>query len=230
MSPATDSANRPRRRYDATRRRAQARRTREAVHRAAFVLFSEQGYGRTTLPQIAAAADVSVETVRKMGPKSALLDGARMVGVFDTADLEQIGDAGFMQAVAAAGTLFEAIEVLVEFYATSNARAGGFWVAWRAAALDDPAVARAWAQEMASAHEAFRAGIRLARERGWLRTDVADAELVATLWLLASAETHQRLTADAGLDDEAYRRWLRRSLLEQLGAPGGGADLPAGIM
>lgn len=211
-------ADRPaRRRYDSTRRREQAKRTREAIHTAAFELFTERGYRSTTLAEVAARAGVSVETVQKLGPKSALLDGARAIAVFETAELDAIEDADFMQQVARRDDLAGAVEVLVEFYARSNRRAARFWQTWLAAALDDPVVADAWADEMASAHRAFRSGVDVAAGRGWLRDDVSVDELAATLWLLASAETYLRLTRDAGFDDEAYRRWLRRSLLEQLG-------------
>ena len=49
--------------YDATRRRAQARETQRAVLRAAHDLFVEQGYGRTTIAQVAERAGVSPETI-----------------------------------------------------------------------------------------------------------------------------------------------------------------------
>lgn len=202
--------------YDNSRRSAQARLTRTEVHRAAFRLFGEQGYAATSLPQIAAAAGVSVETVRKMGPKSGLLDGAREVAVFDESGVDDVLDTTFLREVAAQQDLAGAVDVLVDFYATSNQRAAAFWQAWRAAAAGDPVVAAAWRREMASAHGAFRTGIEYAAGRGWLRQDVSVEELAATLWVLAASETYTRLTVDAGFSDEAYRSWLRRMLLEQL--------------
>lgn len=211
-----------RRRYDNGRRREQAAATREAVHRAAFRLLSAQGYASTTLPQIAAAAGVSTETVRKLGPKSDLLDGAREVGIFDESGIDGILDADFMQRVAAQEDLDGAVDVLVDFYAASNERAAAFLRTWQAAALDDPVVAVAWKQEMASAREAFGVGISFAASRGWLRDDVSTDELAATLWVLASSETFTRLTDDAGMSRAAYRAWLGRVLREQLGPRPGG--------
>lgn len=49
--------------YDATRRVAQARETERAILRAAHDLFVAQGYGRTTLVEVARTAGVSVETI-----------------------------------------------------------------------------------------------------------------------------------------------------------------------
>lgn len=51
------------RRYDASRRREQARANERAVLQAASRLFLERGYGRTTLVAVAEEAGVSVETV-----------------------------------------------------------------------------------------------------------------------------------------------------------------------
>jgi len=53
------------RRYDSSRRRQQALRTREAVLDAAQRLFLTAGYAATTIVSIAQAADVSVETIYK---------------------------------------------------------------------------------------------------------------------------------------------------------------------
>ena len=52
-----------RRSYDSSRRRAQATETRSAIVAAARDLFIEQGYARSTMADIAAAAGVSVETI-----------------------------------------------------------------------------------------------------------------------------------------------------------------------
>jgi AcrR family transcriptional regulator len=51
------------RRYNSTRRQEQARETRLRIIRAAHRLFVAQGYGRTTIAEIAASAGVAVETV-----------------------------------------------------------------------------------------------------------------------------------------------------------------------
>ncbi|MEO7663675.1 MAG: helix-turn-helix domain-containing protein, partial [Candidatus Limnocylindrales bacterium] len=55
----------PRRRYDSSRRRAQAARTQQDVIEAARRLFLADGYGQTTVSAIAEAAGVSTETIYK---------------------------------------------------------------------------------------------------------------------------------------------------------------------
>ena len=51
------------RQYRSTRRREQAEETRGRISGAAHDLFVTQGYGRTTIAEVARAAGVAVETV-----------------------------------------------------------------------------------------------------------------------------------------------------------------------
>ena len=64
----------PRRRYNAARRQAQAAQTRQDILHAAHQLFLERGYTGTTMAGVAEATGVSVEMVYKkaFGTKAAL--------------------------------------------------------------------------------------------------------------------------------------------------------------
>ena len=68
--------------YRSAVRRARAEETRRRVVEAAAELFGRQGYVATTFTQLAEEAGVSVETVRKHGPKAALLRAAIELGSF----------------------------------------------------------------------------------------------------------------------------------------------------
>lgn len=63
MISLTDMVRAVKRKYDSTRRREQARRTRREILIAARELFISRGYGATTMTEIAAEASVSVEMV-----------------------------------------------------------------------------------------------------------------------------------------------------------------------
>ena len=77
MSPPV----KPRRRYDSRGRQEQAGRSRWAMLEAARRLFLDHGHAATTMPAVAAAAGVSVQSVYKaFGNKPALLKA-----VFDVA-------------------------------------------------------------------------------------------------------------------------------------------------
>src|SRR6266545_3219858 len=71
--PSNTEDVKPRRRYDSTRRQAQAAQTRQDIIAAALQLFLQQGYAATTMAGIAQAAGVVVETIyRAFGSKAAL--------------------------------------------------------------------------------------------------------------------------------------------------------------
>lgn len=69
----------PTRRYDASRRQEQARENRGRILEVARRLFLEQGYAETAMPEIAAAASVSTQTVYKVFANKATL----LKAVFD---------------------------------------------------------------------------------------------------------------------------------------------------
>src|ERR1700754_3430673 len=72
VAPKSISSGAPRA-YRSQLRQQQAEATRSRVLAAAAELFAAEGYARTTLAKIAAAAGVSAETVQGQGPKAALL-------------------------------------------------------------------------------------------------------------------------------------------------------------
>ncbi|HEX2286870.1 MAG TPA: helix-turn-helix domain-containing protein, partial [Mycobacterium sp.] len=90
---STAPEHRPRRKYDNSRRRADAEARQRSIIEAATALFVEQGFGATTIDQIAAAADVSPQTIyATYGSKAAVLFRAIEVAVagdYDEAPLMQ---------------------------------------------------------------------------------------------------------------------------------------------
>src|SRR5918994_6537291 len=81
----------PRRRYDSTRRQAQAAQTRQDILDAAHQLFLERGYAGTTLAAIAQAAGVVVETIyRAYGSKAELFKAVVRAVVAGGADRAQV--------------------------------------------------------------------------------------------------------------------------------------------
>src|SRR4051794_9847465 len=74
------------RKYDATSRRAAARQTRERICAAAEELFLRDGYARTTIRSVAAAAGVAEATMYLAFPdKGALLDAVIVRATRDNA-------------------------------------------------------------------------------------------------------------------------------------------------
>lgn len=76
------AGSKPRRKYDNSRRRADAEARQRNIIEAATALFVEHGFGSTTIDQIATAADVSAQTIyATYGSKAAVLFRAIEVAV-----------------------------------------------------------------------------------------------------------------------------------------------------
>jgi AcrR family transcriptional regulator len=80
---------------------------------AAAELFAELGYARTTLAKIAAAADVSTETVQAQGSKASLLVAAVEFAAFGVTGDQSVLDLDVGRRFVAISDRDEALEVLV---------------------------------------------------------------------------------------------------------------------
>ena len=113
----------PRRRYDATQRRAQSRAARRIVLATAGQLFAERGYQRTSMKDIAAGAGVSVETVYGyFGTKAGLLKELLDVTVAGDDAPVSVPDRAPIQAVRAAPDGRVKLAHYAAFLATIQAR------------------------------------------------------------------------------------------------------------
>ena len=90
ITVAPESISTKTRTYRSELRQQQAEQTRSRVVAAAAELFAADGYARTTLAKIAAAAGVSAETVQGQGPKAALLIAAVEYAAFGVSGEENI--------------------------------------------------------------------------------------------------------------------------------------------
>ena len=136
----------PRRRYDATQRRAQSRAARRIVLATAGQLFAERGYQRTSMKDIAAGAGVSVETVYGyFGTKAGLLKELLDVTVAGDDAPVSVPDRAPIQAVRAAPDGRAKLAHYAAFLATVQARLAPLFLVIRGAAGADQDAADLWA-------------------------------------------------------------------------------------
>lgn len=230
---------RPRRRYDATRRRERAALTRRRIIEAAARLFLDSGYVGTTIPTIAAAAGVAVETVyRSGGGKAELLAAA-------------------VQAAVAGGT--ERAEVPVEerpgirrvieepdprrqlrAYAATQpgvwGRSGPLLSVLDVAAGHDSALAALQDQLMAQRLDGLRRFAQLLHDRAALRPDLRVDRAADLLWTICAQANYDSLVTRRGWTADEYQAWLGDtlicSLLDERGpaAPNPGGEAESGTI
>jgi AcrR family transcriptional regulator len=200
--------------YRSELRRQQAQATRSRVVAAAAELFTTDGYARTTLAKIAAAAGVSAETVQAQGPKAALLIAAVEYAGLGVSGEESIFNLDIGREMLASADREEALDLSVAFATRIHEGSARLALALIGGAGADPELDRHLNDLIASVNLQFRRTLDVFGDRGWLRVDIPFDEVVETAAVLCSVDTYLRMTHRDGWSVDAYRGWLRRMLAE----------------
>jgi AcrR family transcriptional regulator len=207
----------PRRRYDASRRQQQARRSRWAMLQAARRLFLDHGYAATTMPAIATAAGVSVQSVYKaFGNKPTLLKT-----VFDVAIAGDDEPVPMLQRAALGRVRAEPdprrkLSLYGEFVAEVSPRHVPIQLLARAAAATDPEAASIWDQLQAERLAGMTQFARALHQEGHLRPKVSVDQARDLLWTYNSPELYDLLVIQRGWTPQRYGRWLADTLIAAL--------------
>jgi len=212
---AADHADKPRRRYNSTRRSLQAAQTRDDVLAAAIRLFSVAGWAGTTIAGIASEAEVAVETIYSgFGSKKALLRAAMDVAVVGDAEPIPFADRADAKRMAQ-GTFADRVDAATQIAADVHERSAGVWSAIIEAAAADPEI-DGWRQE-------FERGRRteVARSvRAVLGPDVdVDEMTVDLVWVLFGPEVYRKVTADLATSRAGYESFLRQGFSRLIAPP-----------
>jgi len=204
------------RRYDATRRRQAAARTRTAILDAARELFTERGYTATPMTAIAERAGVALDTVyASVGRKPELARLLIETAISGTSDAVPAEGRDYVRAVRAAADAEAKITIYASAIRAIAARMAPLLAALQQAAPAEPALA-ALLQEISG------------RRHANMRLFAADLAAVATLrvsvdeaadivWATNASELYQLLVGQCGWTPQHYEQFLadlwRRMLL-----------------
>ena len=209
----------PRRRYDSTRRQAQAAQTRQDILAAAHQLFLDRGYAGTTLAAIAQAAGVVVETIyRAYGSKAELFKAVVRAAVAGGAARAQVPveQRPAIAAVIAEPDPHRQLELYAATQPGIHARAGPLMRVLVEAAATDPELARLRAQIEDERRTGQGSLAQLLADRGVLRPDLPVQEAGDLIWTLSSLAVHDLLVLQRGWSPEQYRDWLAAALAREL--------------
>lgn len=207
--------NSVKRRYDSSRRRAQAQATRLAVLRAAHDLFIERGFGRTTIAQIARAADVAPETVyANFGSKATLLRRVWDITIGgDDADVAYL-DRPEIQAIRSEPSLARRLEMHAAVFTASARRTAPFLLALAGAAATEPTAAGMLAEIGRQRLAGLSVMSREAAATGALA--VTQDECRDFVWATTDGTLWHRLVVERGWTDERFAEWLARTWIAVL--------------
>ena len=202
--------NSPKRRYDATGRRAAAAERRLAIAAAARDLFERHGWAGTRLRDIGAAAGVSQKLVEAAyGTKAALLQAAvdyAIRGDVEPLPLSQRESVQEMERAPDAPTM---LRLHAAHLRRINSRSARIAAVVEQAEASDAAVAALWRRM--NDNRAFGvdwATTTLLRKRG-RRRGLARKQAESIFWVALDWATYRTLSRYAGLDDDGYEAWLR---------------------
>ena len=213
---------RPRRRYDAPRRREQAALTRRKIVEAAEREFLEHGYAAATIPAIARRAGVAVETVyRSAGGKADLLAAgvqAALAGGTERAEVPVEERPAIRRVIEET----DARRQLRAYAATQPgvwARSGPLLRVLDAAAPGNPALVRLVDKHATQRWNGLRRFAQLLAERGALRVGLTPERATDLIWTICAQANYESLVVARGWTAPEYRDWLGDTLIGALLPP-----------
>ncbi|GAB3969505.1 TetR/AcrR family transcriptional regulator [Plantactinospora veratri] len=199
-----------RRRYDSLVRTAQADETRRQIAQAARRLFVAQGWGQTTVRDVAREAGVSVPTVYSAyGNKKGLA-----IALMDAADLAADPDR-LVADLAAAGDPPGQLAVSVAFHRRLYERAGDVILLLREGGRTEPELAAAYREGPRRGEEAL---LRLFSSwpAGTFSDGVDPRTAVDMYGAICGIDAYTGLTAGRGWSPERVERWWTGLLTREL--------------
>ncbi|MGH3662669.1 MAG: TetR/AcrR family transcriptional regulator [Micromonosporaceae bacterium] len=202
--------------YRSELRQRQAAETRRRIVGAAVEVFGENGYQAATFAEIAKRAGVSIETVRKNGPKAALMWAAVEVASFGVEGEIDISNTEPGAALLEARDPDGFAEIVGKTMVTINEPAAGVWTALTGAAHGDSELQTNLIERLAGIRAQVENILRMVAERGWLRADVPFDDLVETCCVITSVESYVRIVHFDGKSHEQYKSIVARTVRDTI--------------
>jgi AcrR family transcriptional regulator len=191
------------------------------VLQAARERFIAQGYGATTIDQIARRAGVSKPTVfSAVGNKQTVLRAVRDVAIAGDDDPVPVAKRPAVDRVRAEPDLRRAVALLAEHLTGVASRYAELHEVVHAAAdggEDD--LRELWQLEEDQRLTGARLWVEHLTTKAPLRPGLDPGAAADVLWLLMSPDTYYRLVHGRRWTTRRYRRWLAGSIAELLFAP-----------
>ncbi len=203
--------------YDVTSRQEQARARRQRVVLAARDLFERDGYRRTTVAGVAAAAEVSPEMVYKtFGSKAALAKAVFDVALAGDDEPVPIRDRPAMAAIRVEPDVRRQIALFVEGLVQRLGRSARIQVMVRDGRHVDESLQPVWDQLVQEGLTGMRMLGRRLLDTGQLRAGLDLDEVTDLLWNYLAIDHYERLVLTRGWSTARYQEWLTRAITTAL--------------
>ncbi len=205
------------RRYDSSRRRAQAEATKREILEAAERLFGEQGYAGTTIAAIASEARVAPKTVYlAFETKAGLLRALWNLRLRGDADDVPVGDRDWYREVLEEPDPVRVLRLNARNSRMVKDRFGVLDGVVRGAASVDTAVAAMVRRIQTEFYENQRRVVESLVAKGALKPALDVTRAADILWTLNHPDVWQHLVFDRGWTGEQYEEWFADAACQQL--------------
>lgn len=199
------------------KRAERSRRTREKVIEAARELFVAQGYGATSLQEVADQAGVAVQTVYFVfGNKRTLFKD--VVDASIAGDTEPVAtmDREWFRAACGAPTAADQLRTHVRGTSEILARVAPMMPLIEAAAATDPQIAAQWPHGPDPRYTVQHAAAQALADKPDIRPDVSVAMAADLLFGLLSPQLYLLFVQDRGWSPDTWEEWAYATLVAQL--------------
>ncbi|PZG12785.1 TetR/AcrR family transcriptional regulator [Nonomuraea aridisoli] len=199
------------------KRAERSRRTREKVIQAARELFITQGYGATSLQEVADRAGVAVQTVYFVfGNKRTLFKD--VVDTSIAGDTEPVAtmEREWFRAACAAPTAADQLRAHVRGTCQALGRVAPIMPVIAAAAATDPQIAAQWPDGPDPRYTVQHAAAQALAGKPGVRPGVSVATAADLLFGLLSPQLYLLFVQDRGWSPDAWEEWVRATLIAQL--------------
>lgn len=204
--------------YNSPLREEQARRTRERILNAARETFREQGYGATTLVDIARLAGVAEPTVRAtFKTKPNLVEHLLRLAVRGSDDELQLHQRDAFRHMLAASDAHTLLDRLADLAESLHRRSWDVMEIVRGAASSDPAIAELHEQRRRARHKNQKTVAKRLKELGALPDETSVQAVADLLWLYTDPENYRMLVIERNWSANQYRNWFRSAAASILG-------------
>ena len=198
-----------RRAYDDAGRRDRSAETRARVLDAARERFVAEGYGATSVADIAKEAGVHIDTVyRLVGRKAVILRELIEASLSGTGTTVVAEERDYVQAIAREPDPRQKLAIYAAAVRRIHDRLGPLFPALTEAAANEPEAAEVWTSISRRRAANMRKLVADLDAAGGLRADLDPADGADTLWVTNSPEVHALLVGGRGWSPDDYEAWL----------------------